>query len=89
MLCLSSGDGSAQGPRLGVGTSCDGWQVLARLSASPEVCTAFTGLHKRTLAALTPRSTTEAMAASATGISAIARSFADGRPACRPPGPGR
>jgi hypothetical protein len=51
-----------------------------RLSARSEVCPAFTGPHKRTLAVLTPRSTTKAMAAKATGISAIARSFAAGRP---------
>jgi hypothetical protein len=34
--------------RLGVGTGSDGWQVLAQLSASPEVCPAFIVPHKRT-----------------------------------------
>ena len=74
-----------RGPCLGAGAVGDRWQVPARLSASPELCTAFTGLHKRTLAVLTPRSTTEAMAASATRISATATSFAVGLP---PTGPG-
>ena len=46
------GQSAAQGPRLAVGTGGDGWQVLARLSPNPEVCTAFTGLDMRTLAVL-------------------------------------
>jgi hypothetical protein len=50
-----------RGRALAAGTGGDGWQVLARLSTRAEVCPAFTGPHERTLAVLTPRSTTEAM----------------------------
>ena len=58
---------------------------MARLSTRAEVCPAFTGPHERTPAVIMPRNTREAMAASATGISAIARSFPAG---LSPTGPG-
>ena len=75
----------AQRPSPSIGTGGGDGQVPARLSTRSELCTTTVGRHPRTPVVLMLRSNADAMAASATGISAIAQSFLAGRLAPRWP----